>query len=169
MAEQPQAEKQRRGSHSAGPLLLSAAAGAAAGALSVVAQKALSGGGAGGASPDTSPGESGNRKGATSFDDFEKVADDLERLVEEFRLRSRRRDPKLLVEIADAIGEYADEAANAFDATSGGAEGGVSQRRVTDDLMRRITEITSAGREEKGSPRQKSLETSGSSRKQSPS
>ena len=78
-------------------------------------------------------------------------------------MRSRRRDPKLLVEIADAIGEYADQAANAFDATpGGGAEDDVSQRRVTDELIRRITEITSAGREEESGRRQKSLETSGS-------
>lgn len=163
MADQTQAENQRSGLQNAGPLLLSAAAGAVAGGLSVVARKALSGGGGGGAGPATSPGEDENRRGSTSFDDVEKVADDLDRLVEELRLRSRRGDSTQLVEIADAIGEYADQAANAFDATSGGgADGGESERRVSDDLMRRITEITDAGGEEEAGSPHKSRETSGS-------
>jgi hypothetical protein len=148
MAEQLEGETQQK-LQGAGPLLLSAAAAAAAGALTVVVRKALSGGGGGGPS-----GESTGSSRGTSFDDVDEVADDLERLVEELRSESRNRsDSPRLVEIADLIGEYADQAANAFHAAASGAdpEGEASERRVTDELMSRISELTRSDGEKAGS------------------
>jgi hypothetical protein len=129
---------------------LSVAAGAAAGALAVVARKALSGDGGGGSSRASGSGESGSSDGGTSFDDVEKVADDLEGLVGELRSESRSGpDFHRLVEIADTISEYADQAAAAFNVAGSDpdAEGESSERRVTDELMSRISEITGGARE----------------------
>jgi hypothetical protein len=154
MAEQMEAETQQQGSQGAGPLLLSTAAAAAAGALAVVVQKALSGRGGERAGGESGSGESGSSDSGTSFDDVEKVADDLEGLVDELRSESRSGpDFQRLVEIADTISEYADQAADAFNAARSDpdAEGKPSERRVTDELMSRIREISTGAREKAGS------------------
>ncbi len=142
MAEEEQTE-QGGGFQGAVPLLASVAAGAAAGAIAVVARKALSGD-----SSDESEGDesraSDRDEAGTAFDDIEQVADDLTGLVDELRAQAEGEpDFRRLVELADAISEYADQAANAFEASAGsGDEGEKSERRVTDDLMSRIGELT---------------------------
>ena len=145
-------DTEQQGFQGAGPLLVSAAAGAVAGAIAVIARKALSG--SDGEREHTSrsggSGGSGSSKGGTSFDDVDKVADDLEKLVAQLRSESRSSgNSPLLVEIADTISEYADQAAGAFHAgVSGGeADDDRSERRVTDELMSRISEITSGENE----------------------
>jgi hypothetical protein len=149
MAEQTETETQQQGLQGAGPILVSAAAAAAAGAIAVVLRKALSERGGGDAN-----GESESRDRATSFGDVEKVADDLEGLVGELRSESQSGpDFERLVEIADTISEYADQAADAFNAVGSDpdAEGKPSERRVTDELMSRVSEISSGARVKAGS------------------
>jgi hypothetical protein len=140
MSEKVEAETQQQ--QGIAPLLVGAAAAAVAGALAVVARKALSGGDDAG--PGSSSGETESETGSTSFDDVGQVADDLEGLVAEFRSQSGERDFHRLIEIADTISEYADQAADAFSDAVGSqsAEGEESGRRVTDELMSRIRDIT---------------------------
>jgi hypothetical protein len=153
MAEDEQTE-QGGGFQGAVPLLASVAAGAAAGAIAVVARKALSGGGGdegeGGDEPSRDGGRDDDR--GTAFDDIGQVADDLEGLVDELRGQAEGEpDFRRLIELADAISEYADQAANAFEASSGSDdEEDGSERRVTDDLMNRIGQLTGGEREEAG-------------------
>ena len=131
------------------PLLVSVAAGAAAGAIAVVARKAMSGGGG-----DAGSATGRRQEGTTQFDDLEQVAKDLEGLVDQLRSESGRdRDFRRLVTIADTISEYADQAANAFAAAASDpeAEREEDERRVTDDLMGRIGELTGATPEKAGS------------------
>ena len=154
MPEESEAgRQQQQGSPELAPLLVSVAAAAVAGALAVVARKMMSGDA--GAGPKTGSDESGSDDGATSFDDLEQVADDLAALVEEFRSESAGRDFKRLSEILDTLSEYADQAADAFTASAGDGDSdqGGSERRVTEELMNRIGEITGR-RKEKGSSRE---------------
>jgi hypothetical protein len=170
MAEQTETEtqqEQQQWLQGAAPLLVSVAVGAAAGALAVVARKGLSGGGGGGGGGTSRERASDEGRsssdGGTSFDDVEKVADDLERLIDELRSAYRSEDFHRLVEIADTISEYADQAADAFNAAGVGedAEGGGSERRVTDELMSRISEIIGGATEKADSgSRSKSAERS---------
>ena len=151
MVEQVDEETQPQPLQGAGPVLVSVAAAAAAGVLTVVLRKALSGGGGDGGS-----GAGKGREAGTAFDDIEQVADDLDGLVAQLRAQSEgERDFNRLVAIADTISEYADQAANAFAAEAGSdGEAKGSDRRVTDDLMSRIGEL-SRGPEENaaaGSP-----------------
>ncbi len=143
MAEEEQTE-QGGGFQGAVPLLASVAAGAAAGAIAVVARKALSSGDGGDESEGDKSRASDRDEAGTAFDDIEQVADDLTGLVDELRAQAEGEpDFRRLVELADAISEYADQAANAFEASAGsGDEGEKSERRVTDDLMSRIGELT---------------------------
>jgi hypothetical protein len=157
MGEDEQTE-QGGGFQGAVPLLASVAAGAAAGAIAVVARKALSGDG-GGESEGDEASEASDREEdrGTAFEDIGQVADDLAGLVDQLRAEAES-DPdfRRLVELADAISEYADQAANAFEASAGSDdEGDGSERRVTDDLMGRIGELTGGEREkaESGSRR----------------
>jgi len=144
MAEQMNAETLQQKLQGAAPLLVSAAAAAAAGAIAVVARKALSGAGDG-ASRGGGSGKGAGGESRTSLDDVEKVADDLAKLVEELRSAGGQdeADFQRLTEIADTISEYADQAADAFNSRAGGDEDGEdSSRRVTEDLMSRIGELT---------------------------
>jgi hypothetical protein len=143
-------ETQQQQSQDLGPLLLSVAAGAAAGAIAVVARKAFSGAGDG--RSERGPEEGEGDETATSFEEVEQVADDLESLVAELRSEAESGDFNRLVEVADAISEYADQAAAAFYAAAGGQaeEGEGSERRVSDELMGRIKELTGGGREKAG-------------------
>ena len=135
------------------PLVVGVAAAAAAGVVAVVARKALSGDG------DGNAGDAGEqeRQGAeeerepTSFEDLDQVADDISGLTDQLRAEAEgERDFKRLVEIADAISEYADQAANAFEAASSGSDDDDgSGGRVTDDLMSRVQGLT-AKREQVG-------------------
>jgi hypothetical protein len=131
------------------PLVVSVAAAAAAGAIAVVARKALSGEGKG---PDEGGDE--QERDPTSFEDLDQVADDLSGLVDELRSAASgegERDFKRLVEIADAISEYADQAANAFEAAASGSDDDEgSGGRVTDDLMSRVQGLTARVREQVG-------------------
>ena len=144
MAEELEADAQQHGLQGAGPILASVAAGAAAGAIAVVARRALSGGDDDGGGREQE--EQGDGGAATSFDDLGRVADDLSGLVDELRSAAEgERDFRRLVEIADTISEYADQAANAFEAAAKGSDEGEeeeSERRVTDDLMGRLEELT---------------------------
>jgi hypothetical protein len=161
MAEEQDGETQGQGLQGAAPLLVSVAAGAAAGALAVAVRKALGGG------DDEGEGEGrqddgGDEGGATAFADLDRVAGDLEGLVSQLRSAAddEERDYERLVEIADAISEYADQAANAFEeARTSGGEGEQSERRVTDDLMSRVGELTRGGRDEAESERETERET----------
>jgi hypothetical protein len=145
MVEDEQA--QGGGFQGAVPLLASVAAGAAAGAIAVVARKALSGdGGDQGEGGEEASGR--EQDGGTAFDDIEQVADDLAGLIDELRAEAEGEpDFRRLIELADAISEYADQAANAFEASAGSDEGDAPERRVTDDLMSRIGELTRRERE----------------------
>jgi hypothetical protein len=146
MPEQDTSSQQSKLS-SAMPLLVSTAAAAAAGALAVIARKALSGGGDGGGSGGRGSRKRGDDDGGTRLDDVEKVAEDLAGLVDSLRSEFRESgDYRRLVEIADTISEYADQAADAFSeaAASEGDKG--PARRVADDLMSRISEIRSGGK-----------------------
>jgi hypothetical protein len=131
------------------PLVVSVAAAAAAGAIAVLARKALSGQG------DAAPGGGGeDERDPTSFEDLNQVADDVSGLVDQLRSAAAaegQRDFKRLVEIADAISEYADQAANAFEAAGSGSEDDEgSGIRVTDDLMSRVQGLTAQAREQVG-------------------
>jgi hypothetical protein len=150
MAENEQTE-QGGGFQGAVPLLASVAAGAAAGAIAVVARKALSGDGGGQGDGGDEPSDRDEDRG-TAFDDIGQVADDLAGLVDELRAEAEGEpDFRRLVELADAISEYADQAANAFEASAGSDdERDGSERRVTDDLMSRIGELTGSEREKAG-------------------
>lgn len=164
MDEQPDREDQSdrdegsQGLQGATPLLVSVAAGAAAGALAVVARKALSARG----DDDEENGEDEERRGSTEFTDLEQVAEDLEGLVAQFRSEAQEEpDFRRLVDVADTISEYADQAANAFhEAASSESEGEESQLRVTDDLMSRIGELTEGAREKVGAGARGSKEDS---------
>jgi hypothetical protein len=125
------------------PLVVSVAAAATAGAIAVVARRALSHDGEGGSQEEATP---------TSFEDLDQVADDLSGLVDQLRSAAEgERDSKRLVEIADAISEYADQAANAFEgAASSSDEDEGSAGRVTDDLMSRVQGLTKPVREQVG-------------------
>jgi hypothetical protein len=128
------------------PLVVGVAAAVAAGAIAVVARKALSGeGDAGGDEEERDP---------TSFEDLDQVADDLSGLVDQLRSAAAaegERDFNRLVEIADAISEYADQAVNAFEAAASGSEDDEgSGGRVTDDLMSRVQGLTAKVREQVG-------------------
>jgi hypothetical protein len=152
MGEDEQTE-QSGGFQGAVPLLASVAAGAAAGAIAVVARKALSGdGGDEGEGGGEASSASDREDGGTAFDDIDQVADDLAGLVDELRAQAEGEpDFRRLVELADAISEYADQAANAFEASTGSdEESESSERRVTDDLMSRIGELTGGEREKAG-------------------
>jgi hypothetical protein len=130
--------------HGALPLVLGVAAAAAAGAIAVVARKARSGQG---------DGRRGDEDGGepTSFRDLDRVADDLAGLTEQLRAEAEGDlDFKRLVEIADAISEYADQAANAFAAAASGSEDDGSGGRVTDDLMSKVQGLTAKARERAG-------------------
>lgn len=134
------------------PLVVSVGAAAAAGVIAVVARKALSGGGNGATGGG---GEEG--RDPTSFEDLDQVADDLSRLVDQLRSAAGaaegERDFKRLVEISDAISEYADQAASAFDAAATGSdEDEGSGSRVTDDLMSRVQGLTAKESEQVGEP-----------------
>jgi hypothetical protein len=152
MGEDEQTE-QGGGFQGAVPLLASVAAGAAAGAIAVVARKALSGeGGDAGDGDEASEASDREEDRGTAFEDIGQVADDLAGLVDQLRAEAEG-DPdfRRLVELADAISEYADQAANAFAAAAGSDdEGKESERRVTDDLMGRIGELTRGEREQAG-------------------
>jgi hypothetical protein len=128
------------------PMVVSVAAAVAAGAVAVVARKALSGEGVGRA------GGGGEDRDPTSFDDLDRVADDLSGLVDELRSAAAaegERDFDHLVKIADAISEYADQAATAFDAAASGSDDDEgSSGRVTDDLMTRVQGLTADAREQ---------------------
>ena len=154
MAEDEQNE-QGGGFQGAVPLLASVAAGAAAGAIAVVARKALSGNGDEGERGDeASQTSEAEQDRGTAFEDIDQVADDLAGLVDELRAEAEgEADFRRLVELADAISEYADQAANAFEASAGSDDQERSERRVTDDLMSRIGELTGGEREEPGSNR----------------
>jgi hypothetical protein len=130
------------------PLLVSTAAAAAAGAIAVVARKALSGGGDGDGGGSGSRKKGGDGDGGTRLDDVEKVSEDLSGLVDSLRSEFRESgDYRRLVEIADTISEYADQAADAFsEAASSDGDEEPSGRRVADDLMSRISEIRSGGK-----------------------
>lgn len=150
MGEDEQTQ-QGGGFQAAVPLLASVAAGAAAGAIAVVARKALSGDG--GDEGERGDGASGREEdGGTAFEDIEQVADDLAGLVDQLRAEAQGEpDFRRLVELSDAISEYADQAANAFEASAGSdGEGEASEGRVTDDLMSRIGELTGGAREKAG-------------------
>lgn len=126
------------------PLVVGVAAAAAAGAIAVVARKARSGEGDGG-------GRVGDGGEPTSFRDLDRVADDLAGLTDELRAEAEgEQDFDRLVEIADAISEYADQAAHAFEAAASGSEGDSSGGRVTDDLMSRVQGLTTKAREQVG-------------------
>ena len=131
------------------PLVVSVAAAAAAGAAAIVARRALSGEGGGRAG-----GGDGEERGPTSFDDLDQVADDLSGLVDELRSAAAaegERDFKHLVEIADAISEYADQAATAFEAEESGSDDDEeASGRVTDDLMSRVQGLTADAPEQVG-------------------
>jgi hypothetical protein len=129
------------------PLIATVGAAAAAGAVAIVARKLLS------RSDEAQDGSGGEENGdATSFTDLERVAEDISGLVEELRSAAAaegERDFKRLVQIADAISEYADQAASAFDAAASGSEGEeTSDSRVTDDLMERVQGLTEKEREQ---------------------
>ncbi len=153
MAEDEQTE-QGGGFQGAVPLLASVAAGAAAGAIAVVARKALSGNGddEGEGGDEASQASDREEDRGTAFEDIDQVADDLAGLVDQLRAEAEGEpDFRRLVELADAISEYADQAANAFEASAGSEdEGEGSERRVTDDLMSRIGELTGGEREKAG-------------------
>lgn len=146
--------EQGGGFQGAVPLLASVAAGAAAGAIAVVARKALSGDGG----DERERGDEASRASeseddrGTAFDDIGQVADDLAGLVDELRAEAEGEpDFRRLIELADAISEYADQAANAFEASAGSDdEDERRERRVTDDLTSRIRELTGGEREEAG-------------------
>jgi hypothetical protein len=129
------------------PLVVGIAAAAAAGTIAVVARKALSGEKDGRAGK----GDQGERD-ATSFEDLDQVAEDLSRLVDQLRsavASEGEHDFQRLVEIADTISEYADQAASAFDAAgSGSDENTGTGGRVTDDLMSRVQGLTAKAREQ---------------------
>jgi hypothetical protein len=129
------------------PLVVTVAAAAAAGAIAVVARRALSGDGDGRAG-----GGDEEERGPTSFEDLDQVADDLSGLVDQLRSAAEgERDSKRLVEIADAISEYADQAASAFEAAASGSDDdGDSGGRVTDDLMSKVQGLTDKAREQVG-------------------
>ena len=131
------------------PLVLSVVAAAAAGAIAVVAQKALSGQG------DRRAGRGDEEEGdPTSFEDLDQVADDLSGLVDQLRSAAAaegERDFKRLVEISDAISEYGDQAANAFEAAKSGSDDDEgSGSRVTDDLMSKVQGLTAKVQEQVG-------------------
>lgn len=130
------------------PLVVGVAAAVAAGAIAVVARKALSGEG------DADAGGGDEERDPTSFEDLDQVADDLSGLVDQLRSAAAdegERDFKRLVEIADAISEYADQAVNAFEAAASGSEDDESSgTRVTDDLMSRVQGLTAKVREQVG-------------------
>ena len=152
MAEDEQTE-QGGGFQGAVPLLASVAAGAAAGAIAVVARKALSGDGGdeGERGDEASQTSEVEEDRGTAFEDIDQVADDLAGLVDELRAEAAgEADFRRLVELADAISEYADQAANAFEASAGSDDEERSERRVTDDLMSRIGELTGGEREKAG-------------------
>jgi hypothetical protein len=129
------------------PLVVSVAAAAAAGAIAVVARRALSGDGRAGGGDE-------QERDPTSFEDLDQVADDFSRLVDQLRSAAAaegERDSKRLVEIADAISEYADQAASAFEAAaSGSGDDEGSGSRVTDDLMSRVKRLTAKVSEQVG-------------------
>jgi hypothetical protein len=131
------------------PLVVGVAAAVAAGAVAVVARKALSGEG----DADAGGGDEEERD-PTSFEDLDQVADDLSGLVDQLRSAAAaegERDFKRLVELADAISEYADQAVNAFEAAASGSEDDEgSGSRVTDDLMSRVQGLTAKAREQVG-------------------
>jgi hypothetical protein len=131
------------------PLVVTVAAAAAAGAIAVVARKALSGQGAGRAG-----GGDDEERDPTSFEDLDQVADDVSGLVDQLRSAAAaegERDFKRLVEIADAISEYADQAASAFEAAASGSDDDEgSGGRVTDDLMSKVQGLTDKAREQVG-------------------
>jgi hypothetical protein len=150
MAEDEQTE-QGGGFQGAVPLLASVAAGAAAGAIAVVARKALSGDGGdeGEGGDEASQATDREEDRGTAFEDIGQVADDLAGLVDQLRAEAEAEpDFRRLVELADTISEYADQAANAFqEAATSDGQGEESERRVTDDLMSRIDELTGGKRE----------------------
>jgi hypothetical protein len=119
----------------------------------VLARKALSGRGDEGSGGQSGSGDGGADGDATRFDEVDRVADDLASLVDELRSAGGDEDSKRLVEIADTISEYADEAAGAFDAKGddADAEAEGSAQRVSEDLMSRVRELTGGEREEAGS------------------
>src|SRR5688500_17775305 len=152
MEAQTGSDTRQQAFQGAGPLLVSAAAAAAAGALAVLARKALSG-----RRDEESGGKSGSAEGvsdsATSFDDVGRVADDLASLVDELRSAGDDGGSERLVEIADTISEYADEAADAFNTKEDDADASTegSSQRVSEDLMSRVREITAGQRDQAGS------------------
>ena len=125
--------QQGGGFQGAVPLLASVAAGAAAGVIAVVARKALSGRGEGG---DASTRDNGGEGGGTAFDDIGQVEGEP--------------DFRRLIELADTISEYADQAANAFAASAGSDDEEEGSERVTDDLMTRIGDLTGGVRQKVG-------------------
>ena len=140
--------QQGGGFQGAVPLLASVAAGAAAGVIAVVARKALSGRGECG---DASTRDNGGEGGGTAFDDIGQVADDLAGLVDELRAQAEGEpDFRRLIELADTISEYADQAANAFAASAGSDDEEEGSERVTDDLMTRIGDLTGGVRQKVG-------------------
>ena len=147
MAEESEAETQQQQFQGAKPLLLSAAA-----ALRRERFRSSLGKRCRAATPrvEGASRSDESRNDRTSFEDVDDVADDLETLVAELRAESASsgNSPRL-VEIADTISEYADQAAGAFHAAVSGADtdGAGSERRVTDELMDRISEITRQGKE----------------------
>jgi hypothetical protein len=153
MADETNGTEQEQGRlQSALPLVVGVAAAAAAGAIAVVARKALSGQGAGRAGGGDEGGDDEERD-PTSFEDLDQVADDVSGLVDQLRAAAAaegERDFKRLVEIADAISEYADQAANAFEAAASGSDDKGSGGRVTDDLMSRVQGLTTKAREQVG-------------------
>ena len=140
--------------HGALPLVGGVAAAAAAGAIAVVARKALSGDGDGnaGAAGELEREGAEDEREPTSFEDLDQVADDISGLADQLRAEAEgERDFKRLVEIADAISEYADQAADAFGAVASGSDDGEgSGGRVTDDLMDRVQGLTAKAREPVG-------------------
>jgi hypothetical protein len=152
--EDDEQTQQGGGLQGAVPILASVAAGAAAGAIAVVARKALSGdGGDEGEGGDGSSQARGRKEDrGTAFDDIGQVADDLAGLVDQLREEAEGEpDFRRLIELADAISEYADQAANAFEASPGSDDDGErSEQRVTDDLMNRIGELTGGERQKAG-------------------
>ena len=116
-------------------------------AAAIVARRAFSGEGAGRAGRGDE-----EERDPTSFDDLDQVADDLSALVDELRSAAEgERVFSHLVKIADAISEYADQAATAFDAAASGSDDDEgSSGRVTDDLMSRVQGLTADVREQVG-------------------